>query len=88
LERGLKRLAKGDFTQSIHIRDTDELSDLIQSFEEVKLELQNRIEIYDKTALLLTHELDHLLANITPENIETLRRKLKKIRDEVVKKAA
>jgi len=88
LEKGMKRLAEGNFTEAVHIRESDELRELIAGFEEVKRQLQYRMEAHEKIARLLAHELDLVLKNATPKNIEILQEKLKQIREEVLKKAA
>jgi len=88
LEKGIKRLAEGDFNHEVRVRESDEFKELIAGFEEVKKQLQHRFEIHDQTVRLLTQELDKVLANTTKESIGTLQAKLKEIREQVVKKAA
>jgi len=88
LEKGLKRLAQGDFSESIHVRESDELKELVQVFESVKESLQSRLQTQDEMLRRISEELDLVLKNTTPENIESLQQKLKSIREEVEKKAA
>ncbi len=88
LEKGLKRLASGDFQDVTRIRETDQLSEVIEAFEEMKKQILLRIESHEKTAQLLAQELDRLLVNTSAENIETLRKRLKEIRINVENKAA
>lgn len=40
LEKGLKRLANGDFNDATRIRETDQLSDVIQAFEALRKRLK------------------------------------------------
>jgi len=88
LEKGLRRLAKGDFGDVVQIRETDELGDLIQTFETMKKQIQTRIDLQEKTAQFLSAELDRVLANVSPDNIGALKLKLKEIKDQMEKKAA
>ena len=88
LEKGIKRLAHGDFGDVTRIRDTDQLGDVISAFEEMKKQIMLRIDGHEKTAQVLAQELDRLLANTSAENIENLRKRLKEIRMQVENKAA
>ncbi|MCG3205467.1 MAG: hypothetical protein KCHDKBKB_02188 [Elusimicrobia bacterium] len=80
LEKGIKRLASGDFSNMTRIRESDQLGEVIQAFEEMKKQIQLRIESHEKTAQVLVKELDQLLANSTSENVGNLRNRLKDIR--------
>lgn len=88
LEKGLRRLAAGDFNDVTKIRDYDQLGELIESFEHMKKQIAARIETQEKTAHLLARELDRLLTNTSVENIAAMRAKLKELREQVEKKAA
>lgn len=86
LEKGIKRLAEGDFSNITRIRDTDQLGDVVQAFEDMKKQIQTRMDVHEKTAQLLAQELDKLLTNASPENIENLRKRLSEIRSKVENK--
>lgn len=88
LEKGLKRLAQGDFNDVTRIRETDQLGDLIEAFEDMKKQILLRMETQEKTAQVLAQELERLLANTSNENIETLRKRIKEIRGGAENKAA
>jgi methyl-accepting chemotaxis protein len=88
LERGIRRLGEGDYSDVTKIREHDEFSDVIRSFEDVKTKLISKLESHQKAALLLANELEQLLAHTSPDNIKIIKEKLKKIRDQVEKKAA
>lgn len=88
LEKGLKRLAAGDFRDVTRIRDSDQLGEVIETFEDMKKQILIRMENHEKTAHLLAQEIDRLLANTSAQNIEDLRRRLKEIRGQVENKAA
>ncbi len=88
LEKGLKRLAEGDFKGTMRIRETDQLGELIEAFEEMKRQILLRMENQEKTAQVLAQELERLLTNASPENIDTLRRRIKEIRGSSENKAA
>lgn len=88
LEKGLKRLAQGDFKDVTRIRQSDQLGELIATFEETKKQIMLRMDSQEKTAQLLAQELERLLANTSQENIEALRRRIKQIRGNVENKAA
>lgn len=88
LERGLRRIAQGDFNDVTRIRETDQLSELIVAFEDVKRVVQRRMETQEKMAQSLTQELDQLLTGVSTGNIDDIRDRLKEIRNQVEKKAA
>jgi methyl-accepting chemotaxis protein len=88
LEKGIKRLTAGDFENEIVTRKHDELAEVVQAFETMKKHIAARLENYEKAAQLLTHELESLLKNASPENIEILRKRLSQIRSNVESKAA
>jgi nitrogen fixation/metabolism regulation signal transduction histidine kinase len=88
LEKGLKRLAQGDFNDVTRIRETDQLGELVQAFEDMKKQILLRMESQEKTAQLLSQDIDRLLANASVENIELLRKRIKEIRGHVETKAA
>ncbi|MFN0117188.1 MAG: hypothetical protein ACKVQC_02695 [Elusimicrobiota bacterium] len=88
LEKGLKRLSDGNFEGTTQIRETDQLSDVIIAFDEMKKSVQSRIEQQEKVAQILSTELNNVILNNTPENIQILREKIKKIQQQVEKKAA
>lgn len=88
LEKGLKRLIQGEYHDVTHIRENDELGEVIKTFEEMKKQIVSRIESQERTAVLLAAELDRILANTSPDNIKQLKSKLKEIREQVEKKAA
>jgi methyl-accepting chemotaxis protein len=88
LEKGIKRLAAGDFENVIHIRAHDELSDVIHLFEDMKKKLLLRIDAHEQIAQLLTQELDRLLLNASQENIDVLKKRLQEIRSTVERQAA
>jgi len=88
LEKGLKRMAEGDFEDAVMVRESDELKDLVASFEEMKAKIFRRITSNEELARKMARELDKIMANISVENIPHLRQKLKEIREQVEKKAA
>ena len=88
LERGLRRLAQGDFRDITRIRETDQLGELIQTFDEVKAALVTRLQSQESTVQLLSEQLNMLLMNPSRENLDAVRVKLKEIRELVEKKAA
>lgn len=88
LEKGLKRLAQGDFLDVTQIRDSDYFGEVIRAFEDMKRNLQSRIDIQQQKTQLLNRELDRILSNPSAENIRSLRQRLKAIQDEGEKKAA
>jgi methyl-accepting chemotaxis protein len=88
LEKGLRRLAEGDFSSVIRIRETDQLRDLIQSFEQMKTAKITRFESQETQARALTAEIDRALADASQKNIEALTRKLKEIRERAENLAA
>jgi len=87
LERGLRQMAKGDLND-IKIRESDELGELIDAFQQMKVQIQKKMEIQDKTVRILAQELDRILENVSGEDVKSLRKKLKEIRAQVEKKAA
>ena len=88
LEKGIQRLAAGDFENVVHIRKHDELADVVRLFEDMKKKISLRMETHEKTAQLLTQELDRLLTNASPENIDSLKKRLQEIRNNVESQAA
>jgi nitrate/nitrite-specific signal transduction histidine kinase len=88
LEKGLRRLAQGDFTDVVRIRETDQFSELIREFEEVKHRLLHRHQSQQSAVEELTRELDRLLTGASLNNLESIRTKLKEIRAQVERKAA
>ena len=88
LERGLRRLTNGEYHDVTHIREDDELKDVIKAFEDMKKQIVSKIEMQERTALLLASELDRILSNTSPDNIKVLKTKLQEIREQVEKKAA
>jgi methyl-accepting chemotaxis protein len=88
LEKGIKRLAAGDFENVIHIRKYDELADVVALFEDMKKKISLRIDSHEKIAQVLTQELERLLDNASPENIDNLKKRLQEIRNNVESQAA
>jgi methyl-accepting chemotaxis protein len=88
LEKGLRRLAEGDFGNRIQIRETDQLRDLIGAFEDMKAKVIARIETQEAAARMLAAEIDKALADISPQNVESLMKKLKEIREQAERMAA
>lgn len=88
LERGLRRLSKGQFRDVTRIRETDQLAEVIQAFEEMRVAIQARIEAQEANANVLARELDRLVASASTDNLDAVRSKLKEIRAQVEKKAA
>lgn len=88
LEKGLRRLAEGDFDNVTRVRDTDQLHELITAFEDMKTKLILRIETQEIAARALTAEIDRALKDLSPNNMETLVKKLKEIREQAEKLAA
>ena len=88
LEKGLHRLAQGDFANVIRIRETDQLRDLIGAFEDMKSKIVARIELQEAAARALAAEIDRVLADISPRNVESLMKKLKEIREQAERLAA
>lgn len=88
LEKGLKRLAEGHYDDVVRIRDNDHLKELVDSFEEMKAILRQKMLAHEKTAELLTQELNHLLSDSSVQNINRVRDRLKEIRSQSEKKAA
>lgn len=88
LEKGLRRLTQGEYHDETHVREYDELKEVIKAFEDMKRQIVSKIELQERTALLLAAELDRILVNTSPDNIKTLKTKLKEIRDQVERKAA
>lgn len=88
LEKGLRRLAKGDYRDVTRIRETDQLGEVIEAFEDMKQKILVRMETHEKTAQLLAQEIDRLLVNTSIQNIEALRKRLQEIRTQVETKAA
>jgi methyl-accepting chemotaxis protein len=88
LEKGLRRLAEGDFTNVIRIRETDQLRDLIAAFEDMKTKLAARIESQEAAVRTFTAEIDRALADASNRNVESLMKKLKEIRDQADRMAA
>ncbi len=88
LEKGLRRLAEGDFSHVIRLRQTDQLRDLIAAFEDMKTKVVARIETSENAARALAVEIDKALADVSPKNVEALMKKLKEIREQAEKMAA
>jgi methyl-accepting chemotaxis protein len=88
LEKGLRRLAQGDFQNVIHIRETDQLRDLIEAFEDMKSKIVKRIESQELAARTLAAEIDRALADASHKNIDSLMAKLKEIRERADRLAA
>ena len=88
LEKGLRRLAEGDYSNVIHIRETDQLRDLIDAFESMKKTVVARIQTNEEAARTLAAEIDRALVNISPNNVEALMKKLKEIREQADRMAA
>lgn len=88
LEKGLRRLAQGDFSNVVRIRETDQLRDLIGAFEDMKAKIASRIEFQETAARTLAAEIDRALADISPRNVESLMKKLKEIREQAERLAA
>ncbi len=84
LERGLKRLAEGRFDDVVHIREHDQLKDLVAAFEEMKAILRQRMSAQEKTV----QELERLMSDVSLENISNVKARLKEIRERSEKKAA
>lgn len=84
LERGLKRVAEGQFNDVVQLRKDDQLKDLVAAFEEMKAILRQRMALHEKTAA----ELERLMADASLENIASVRSRLKEIREQAEKKAA
>lgn len=88
LEKGLRRLAQGDFQNVTRIRETDQLRDVIGAFEEMKAVMITRIENQEAAARVLSAEIDRALADVSGKNVDSLMKKLKEIRDRVDRLAA
>ena len=88
LEKGLRRLAEGDYTNVIRLRQTDQLRDLVAAFEDMRTKVIARIEMHDSAARTLASEIDKALADISPNNVEALMKKLKEIREQAERLAA
>lgn len=88
LEKGLKKLAGGDWDHETKIRNGDQLSDLINSFSDMKAEMKARFDAQEKAALLLSKELDRVLKESSKKDIIDLRDQLIEIRNQMGKKAA
>lgn len=88
LEKGLRRLAEGDYNNVIRIRDTDQLRDLITAFEEMKVKMIARMQSQESAAQGLAAEIDRALADASHLNVESLTKKLKEIRARAEKLAA
>lgn len=88
LEKGLRRLAEGDYTHVIRIRETDQLRDVILAFEDMKAKVIARIEMHETAARTLAAEIDRALADVSPKNVEALMKKLKEIREQAERLAA
>jgi methyl-accepting chemotaxis protein len=88
LEKGLRRLAEGDFGNRIQIRETDQLRDLINAFEDMKMKVIARIETQEAAARTLAAEIEKALADASPANLDALMKKLKEIRERAERLAA
>ncbi len=88
LEKGIRRLAAGDFENITQTRKNDELADVIEAFEEMKKQISSRIESHERTAQLLTQELDRLLSSATHDDVATFKKRLQQIRNNAENKAA
>jgi len=88
LEKGLRKLADGDWEHETKIRDGDQLSDLIKSFSFMKNEMKARFDAQEKVAQLLSKELDRVLKESSKKDIIDLRNQLIEIRNQLGKKAA
>jgi methyl-accepting chemotaxis protein len=88
LEKGLRRLAQGDFSNVIRIRETDQLRDVVAAFEDMKAKLVSRIETQELAARTLAAEIERVLADASHSNIEALLVKLKEIRERADRMAA
>jgi methyl-accepting chemotaxis protein len=88
LERGLRRLADGDFKAETHIRDTDQLRDVIIAFRDMQTRIAERVDGQEKAVRALADEIDQVLANAKSVSPETLLAKLKAIKEQAEKLAA
>lgn len=88
LEKGLKRISEGHLDDVVRVRDNDHLKDLVTLFEEMKAVLRQRILSHERTAALLNEELSQLLNDSSLKNINKVRERLQKIREQSEKKAA
>lgn len=44
MENSVKRMLKGEYGDPVHVRDTDQLQDLVQSFEELRKKIKAEAE--------------------------------------------
>lgn len=88
LERGLRRLAAGDFHDVTRIRDTDQLRDVILAFQEMRERIAQRVDAQEKAARVLAEEIDRVLANSAGSSPDALLAKLKEIKEQAERLAA
>lgn len=81
VEKGLKRISQGDFSTAIHTRESDQLSDLVSSFELMRKEIYARLDAHEKYAEILKK-------NIPIGDMEKIQTQLDELRRAVQKKNA
>lgn len=74
LEKGLRKITKGDYSDPVKIRDSDQLAELVGAFEEMKLSLRSRENA--RPVAPLVAEIDAMVKMAVGESLEPLRRKL------------
>ena len=88
LERALRQMAGGDFTTPVRIRETDQLADLIKTFEDMRAAMRKQFESQQSNVIHLSSEIERCLDSVSFNNLDSLRKTLQQIRERVEKKAA
>ncbi len=88
LERGLRRLADGNFKDETRIRDTDQLRDVILAFQDMQTRISERVSSHEAAALALAAEIDGIIAGGMTADPQKLLVKLKQIKEQAEKLAS
>lgn len=88
LERGLRRMADGNFKDETRIRDTDQLRDVILAFQDMQKRISERVMAQEAGAKALAVEIERVLAAADGVDMRTLLEKLKKVKEQAEKLAA
>lgn len=88
LENAIKKIASGNYNDVTHIRDSDQLSEVVMAFEDMRIKILSRIDSQNSALRGSLHELEELAAQSTPANIGILRDKIKATQTLLEKKTA